>query len=706
MSTVTSRHLLDELAAHHGVATAYTAQSGEHIAIDAPTIIGTLRALGVGIPVEPSDDDITLQLYWDYQAAASRPLPACVVATAGNEEPFLVHVPAGAPAEVTVELENGRTAPTYQDPNDSPDVDIDGKSWGEASFHVPGDLPLGYHELHLRSEDLEASCPLIVVPSHLDTADELLTQPGTGVMAQLYSVRSAASWGMGDFHDLGAVAELVAEHADADFLLVNPLHAAEPFPPVEDSPYLPTTRRFINPLYLRVEDVPELALLDADTRADVDELAAEFRLANNTAQVIDRDAIFDAKLQVLRELFFLDHTEERRAQFREFTRTEGAGLAEFARWCAEAELAAQAGRRHRQQAGLDQLTEYYSWLQFLCAEQLGAAQDRARAAGMRVGIIMDLAVGIHPGGADAVNLAEYLAPLASVGAPPDEYNQLGQDWSQPPWHPVRLAEAGYGPWRDLLRTAMRRSGGLRVDHILGLFRLYWIQRGLPPTAGTYVRYDSRAMVGILALEAQRTGTVVIGEDLGTVEESVRGELARFGILGTNVVWFEKAGDTESARASAGYRRLALVAVGTHDMPPTLSYLRGGHITLREELGMLTRPAEVEDAEDRAWQQAVFNQLAAEGFLDPAVTPRPDDELAVVEALHRFAAATPAALTVTNLVDMVGDTRAQNQPGTTRDLYPNWCVPLCDSQQRPVLLEDIAGQPLFARLAAAASRAAR
>lgn len=184
---------------------------------------------------------------------------------------------------------------------------------------------------------------------------------------------------------------------------------------------------------------------------------------------------------------------------------------------------------------------------------------------------------------------------------------------------------------------------------------------------------------------------------------MRGELARFGILGTNVVWFEKAGDTENARASADYRRLALVAVGTHDMPPTLSYLRGGHITLREELGVLTRPAEVEDAEDRAWQQAVFNQLATEGVLDPAVTPRPDDELAVVEALHRFAAATPAALTVTNLVDMVGDTRAQNQPGTTRDLYPNWCVPLCDSQQRPVLLEDIAGQPLFARLAAAARR---
>lgn len=317
---------------------------------------------------------------------------------------------------------------------------------------------------------------------------------------------------------------------------------------------------------------------------------------------------------------------------------------------------------------------------------------------MRIGLVTDLAVGVHPGGADAVNLAEYLAPQSSVGAPPDDYNQQGQDWSQPPWHPVRLAESGYRPWREMLQTILRHSGGVRVDHILGLFRLFWIPRMTSPQNGTYVYYDHEAMLGILALEAQRAGAVLVGEDLGTLEPWIQHVLAETGVLGTSIVWFERAEDNESPLPQHAYRRLALASVGTHDLPPTLAYLRGEHIALRARLGVLTRSVAEEVADDRKWQARLLDEVERTGLL-----PRREPEEEVVLALHRYIAGTPSALTSTSLVDMVGDVRAQNQPGTTKDLYPNWCVPLCDSAGTPVLIEDLESNEFFQKMARASAR---
>ena len=572
--------------------------------------------------------------------------------------------------------------------------------WGEASFHVPGDLPLGFHTLTLTSPGIgEYECPLIVVPNHLSTADKYLEHPTAGAMAQLYSVRSEKSWGMGDFGDLAELAETLAE--TYDFLLINPLHAAEPIPPVEDSPYLPTTRRFINPIYLRIEDVPELELLSAEFQEDVAELAAEFQLRNRSAEEIDRDSIFEAKLQVLQELFSHEMTPERRAAFSEFQRREGEGLRNFALWCAESELERHSGRRHALDLDVSDLAEFYAWLQFLCDEQLSSAQQRALDAGMSIGLITDMAVGIHPSGADAVNLAEYLAPQCSVGAPPDDYNQQGQDWSQPPWHPVRLAESGYQPWRDLLRTMLGNAGGLRVDHVLGLFRLYWIPRHTSPLNGTYVSYDWEAMLGILLLEAERAGAVLVGEDMGTLEPWVQTALRDMGVLGTTVIWFEHADDNPGPRPQDQIRTMAMSAVGTHDLPPTLAFLRGDHIALRARLGLLNRPVAEELAEDREWQEIVKDNLQAYGMLDNR-----EDENDVLVALHEYVAGTPSAFTVTNVVDMVGDVRAQNQPGTTKDQYPNWCIPLCNTAGEPVLLEELTQQELYQRLARVSTRPGR
>ena len=375
----------------------------------------------------------------------------------------------------------------------------------------------------------------------------------------------------------------------------------------------------------------------------------------------------------------------RAEQLRAFREREGEGLVGFTEWCERA-------------ADDPALTsDFYAWMQMLCQEQELHAQNTLTEH-MSIGLMADLAVGVHPGGADAQTLADVLAPGASVGAPPDGYNQQGQDWSQPPWHPVRLAEAGYEPWRDLLRTMLGNAGGLRVDHVLGLFRLYWIPRQSTPLNGTYVTYDWEAMLGILALEAERAGAVLVGEDLGTLEPWVQSALQDMGVLGTTIIWFEHANEGPTPRPQDQYRHMAMSSVGTHDLPPTLAFLRGDHIALRARLGLLTRPVAEEEAEDRAWQEEVKDNLQAYGMLENR-----ENEEDVLVALHRYIAGTPSALTVTNVVDMVGDVRAQNQPGTTKDQYPNWCIPLCNTAGEPVLLEDLPKQELYQRLAQAAKR---
>ena len=714
MSGVTNQDVLRELADAHGVATRYTASDGEEIIVTEDTLLTTLRALGVTLSDAPDAEELAAVLAAHREAESVRPLPASVVAVSGDARTFNVHVHHGAPADVRIILEDGSTREARQEENWNPPVTVDGQEWGEATFRLPDGLPLGWHTIELHSGETRHECALIITPDRLSTTDVFVNEPATGVMAQMYSVRSRNSWGIGDFHDMGLLAEVLAKEAGADFLLVNPMHAAEPFPPAEDSPYLPTTRRFINPIYLRIEDIPELAQLDEATRADVLELGEELSEINRTSGYIERNPIYQAKLDVLHEMHSRGRTPEREAEFRAYIEREGQGLVDFAAWCAQREIEQiHAPRAHAIIPPINDLINFYMWLQFLCDEQLAAAQARATAAGMKIGIMADLAVGVHPGGADAHNLEPWLAPDVSVGAPPDNYNQQGQDWSQPPWHPARLAEAGYRPWRNLLATVLRHSGGIRVDHILGLFRLFVMPRMQHPSTGTYVRFDHEALVGILALEAERAGAVVVGEDLGTFESWVQDVLAAKGVMGTSILWFEGSPTVEGPRLQNEYRQLALSSVTTHDLPPTAAFLAGEHITLRERLGLFTRDVAVEDAEDLEWQAEVLDRIRETGcfegteladtrFEGLARDERGDTHELMV-GIHRFIAGTPSALNCISLVDMVGDVRSQNQPGTNSDQYPNWCVPLCDGEGNPVLIEDLADVELFHRIAEASKR---
>ena len=723
--STSDREKLDQLAPLCGVSTGYTGQDGQRVEVSPATVIFALRELGVELPDQLNGESIDHATTRVRQQRLEAVMEPTVTAIADTPRDIPVHCHDGDAVRVWVETEaEGQRIDCVQTDTWVQPITIGATTYGTATFTLPA-LPAGWHTLHAETdggkEHRHVSSTLLVSPAKLSSAEKFASDPAVGVMAQLYSLRDRESWGIGDYRTLQAFGDALQRLGGADFVLVNPMHAAEPTPPVEDSPYLPTTRRFTNPIYIRVEDTPEYRA-HPELRETIAGMKESLSEANGSAEELERNPVLASKIRALYMLWTAGLGEQREAQLRTYREREGEGLEGFATWCAQEARA--YGTEHQMELSAD----FYAWVQMLCQEQETTAQQALRKH-MRIGLMADLAVGVHPGGADAHTLADVLAPGASVGAPPDGYNQLGQDWSQPPWHPWKLAEQGYKPWRDMLRTILRSAGGIRVDHVLGLFRLWWIPRMSSPTQGTYVQYDHEALIGTLVLEAERAGAVVIGEDLGTFEPWVQDYLASRGVMGTSVAWFE--GDENGAKTPKRYRQLALTSVTTHDLPPTASYLRGGHIELREQLGVLTRDTAEEYADDAQWQQQMlstmgsvgaFRGLACEDYFGPgggihneAQQPqtgrdrRPggadglegEQSSGILEGMHRFLSLTPSALKCVALVDMVGDLRAQNQPGTTHELYPNWCIPLCDHDGTPLFVDDLIEHPLARRVLAAA-----
>ncbi len=699
---------LVELARRYGIATEYEDWTGRRVLVSESTLVAVLAALGVAADTEQERGvalTAELRSYW------ARRLPATIVARTGEPTRFWVHVTHGDPAKVWVRLEDDTVREVHQIDNFTPPFDLDGRWVGEASFVLPNDLPLGYHRVHLRSGDCTTSTALIMTPDWLGLPEQLGARRAWGLAAQLYSVRSRQSWGVGDLTDLTDLAVWSASRHGADYLLVNPLHAATPTSPMQPSPYLPTSRRFVNPIYLRVEAIPEFA--DLPKRSRVRRLRSEVQQGAARLDGIDRDSAWAAKWAALRLLHRVPRSAGRELSYAAFRDREGRALDDFATWCALAEKyggdwhAWPESLQHPQAPGVADFAEkhldavdFHRWLQWQLDEQLASAQSQAIRAGMSVGIMHDLAVGVHPNGADAWAVQDVMALGVTAGAPPDEFNQLGQDWSQPPWRPDRLGEQEYQPFRALIRAVLRHAGGVRIDHIIGLFRLWWIPKGAAPTQGTYVRYDHEAMIGIVALEAHRAGALVVGEDLGTVEPWVRDYLRLRGLLGTSILWFELDRDGNGGPLPAErWREYCLSSVTTHDLPPTAGYLAGDHVRLRESLRLLTRPVEEELASDRAELAAWMAELRRVGLLEEGPEGIKDDPESVVLALHRYLGRTPSRLVAVSLTDAVGDRRTQNQPGTS-DEYPNWRVPLTGPDGRPMTLEDVFSDRRAATLAEA------
>jgi 4-alpha-glucanotransferase len=531
-----------------------------------------------------------------------------------------------------------------------------------------------------------------------------------GFAVQLYSLRSRGSWGHGDLRDLADLAAWSARDLGAGFVLINPLHAAEPLPPVSASPYLPMSRRWVSPLYLRIEDIPEYKGLSYSERRRLTSLSQPLRLASQTPALIDRDAVWTAKREALEMLRKVPLADERQASFGEFRARHGQALEDWAAWCALAEVHGpdyrtwparlrdpRSAEREVRRGDLAAQAEFHTWVQWLVASQVEAAQAAARSAGMSIGIIADLAIGAHPGGADAWADQEFFAQDFTVGAPPDAFNQRGQDWGLPPMHPRALAAAGYRPLDDLVNANLSLGGGLRIDHVMGLSRLWWIPAGAPPTEGAYVYYDAPGTLGTLAAAAAPSGSVVVGEDLGTVEPWLREALAARGILGTQMLWFERGWSGEPL-APQWWRANSLVTVSTHDLPPAAAFLSGQQVTDRLELGLLTRSEAEERAESDRTVSQWIGALAQEGLLLPGTRPSADE---FTVALYGYLAKTPAKLIAVNLAEAAGETRSQNMPGTC-DEYPNWKLPLCGPGGEPVLLEDLAASDRVRAVARAAS----
>ncbi|MGY4740157.1 4-alpha-glucanotransferase [Streptomyces sp. ATMOS53] len=683
---------LARLAALHGVGTSYQPSPDRTVTASAAAVTRALAALGVDAGTPQA---VRAALAAREAELSERLLPPTVVCWSGSRAEALAALPEGS--RLDVETEQGES-------HHAIDPAID---------HAIDQLPLGVHQLTVTAPDgRTGSAHLVVAPPRLPTP----TGRSYGLLVQLYSLLSRRSWGMGDLGDLGELTAWAGRALGAGFVQVNPLHAAVPGAPTDPSPYRPSSRRFPDPVHLRVEDVPEYAYLAQNQNQDQDqddrlralsERAGRLReTVLEKGELIDRDAVWELKREALELLARVPLGPGRRAAYCDFLAEQGQALEDHATWCALAEVHGPrwrqwpSGLRDPRSAETDRArgelmdrVDFHSRLAWLTDTQLTAVQRAAREAGMPVGIVHDLAVGVHPEGADAWAQQEYFAAGMSVGAPPDAFNARGQDWGLPPWRPDRLAASGYAPYRRLLKALFRYAGALRIDHVMGLFRLWWVPQGEPPTEGTYVRYDAEAMLAVLVLEASRAGAIVIGEDLGTVEPGVREALRERGVLGTSVLWFERDWDGDGRPLPPDrWRADCLATATTHDLPSTAARLTGEHVELRDRLGLLTGTLEEERAEAANDTAEWLALLARLGLLagTGGASDRASEETQV-QAVHRFLASTPARMIGVWLPDGVGDRRPQNLPGTW-DQYPNWRLPIADADGRPVTLEQLTASP--------------
>ncbi|WP_317368961.1 4-alpha-glucanotransferase [Bifidobacterium pullorum] len=723
---------LIRLAKACGVSTSYIDQLGAYVEIRDEVLVAVLASLGV----DASNPAAVSKSLLETECRQREQLvPPTVLAITGRANNVPLRCSADALVALTLALEDGTAYAGDLRANLRVHKDAD---FGEQlELTLPDDLPIGYHTLNVQVGGVQRRATVIVAPPRIELPEAVRQRQRWGWMTQMYSVRSADSWGVGDYGDLKRLAADAGEKSHADFMLINPIHAGAPVPPLQPSPYLPESRRFLNVTYIRPQDIPEYAALDDATRAQVEELHASVAAANDSAEPMDINASWDAKRQALWLIFSAPRSEERETAFAEFKRAAGPDLDAFATWCLAFEVWGAPWEENSWFFRTDKnspavaalvrdhhdMFEFQRWLQWIADEQVAAAQQAAKDAGMALGLMQDMAVGVHALGADVWWSPERFADGVTVGAPPDFYNQLGQDWGQPPFSPQYLESTGYRVYREMVHNMFAHAGALRIDHVLGLFRLWWIPRGCTARDGAYVTYNHEVMLSILAIEASRANGVVIGEDLGTVPEYVSKVLAEHGVLGTAVEWFSRVDNSPNAgdpyAPPEDYRKYALASVTTHDLPPTAGYLKLEHVDLREELNLLNEPAEQFRAEVQAEIDQMLALLVSRGYLPQEVAdglkaacaPDADDaETAdrealiqrVVEAMHVMLRDSPSVLVQAALVDGVGEHRTQNQPGTSWE-YPNWRIPLADETGRVVHTEEVFDLPRVQSLAAALNR---
>ena len=487
-------------------------------------------------------------------------------------------------------------------------------------------------------------------PGNCNLPDDLSTW---GWAVQLYAARSSKSWGIGDLADLREIARWASGHG-AGMLMINPLHASIPIPQQQASPYYPSSRAFRNPLYLRIDEIP------GASSAAVEKLAKR-AVALNAERLIDRDAVFAMKMEALEHIWESGASADSLGSIE-----EDEALGQYAAYCVAAERYGvdktkwPSGLAHRKADAIADLRRdakdrfrFHLWIQELLSRQLEAASEV-------LPIVGDLAIGVDPQGADAWMWQETFVRAASIGAPPDEFNSQGQNWGLPPMDPGRLREISYEPFIQTLRSAFQHIGGLRIDHVMGLFRLFWIPDGMDPIDGTYVRYPDQELLSIVAGESRRAESIVVGEDLGTVEPTVRKEMAAKRMLSQKVLWFEE-------EDPKNWSPLSIASVTTHDLPTIAGLLSGQDMSLQKELDMDPNEESI---------KALTNRLS--DIAGPRKDGLIDEE--VILAVHEHLGSAASAVVFAGLEDALMVKERPNLPGSTRP--ENWSLGL------PVPLEEL------------------
>lgn len=698
---------LIQLAKLNGISTSYIDQLGTYVEIRDEVLVSVLAALGVDAS---SDEAIETSYELTKQRIADTLVEPTIVKFIGKESTTPIRA-KGHDVTLRLLLEDGTQYEGNLCMYLTPQAD------GSLTFTLPDDIPAGYHTLRVNAGPLHGEARLICAPARVPLPPAIAEKQRWGWMAQMYSIRSAESWGVGDYGDLKLLLTDAAEKSHADFMLINPIHATAPVEPLEPSPYLPESRRFMNVTYIRPQDIEEYAGLDEEAKAEVERLHAEVAPDNDNADELDINSAWWHKRQALQLVFKVPRSAERQAAFEAFKEAAGPDLHAFAAWSVafqvwgapwEGTWFAETNRDSPEVAELMRdhadMVDFECWLQWIAAEQVTAAQTAARESGMALGLMQDMAVGVHSLGADVWwNPERFAVGSVTVGCPPDFYNQQGQDWGQPPFNPNYLAKTGYGVYREMVHNMFSHAGAVRIDHVLGLFRLWWIPQGEGARGGAYVTYDHEAMIAILTIEASRVNGLVVGEDLGTVPDYVRTVLSEHGLLGCMVEWFARVDDSPNAgdpyADPAGYRKYALASVTTHDLPPTAGYLQFEHVKLREQLHLLTGPVEEFQASATAERQAMLDRLVESKLITPEIAADVDNHIQeIVEAMHKMLLCSPSVLLQAALVDGVGETRSQNQPGTSSE-YRNWRVPLAGPDHKAVHTDEVFDLPRVKSLSA-------
>ena len=694
---------LDRLCARCGVEIEYSDLWGNRRHASDATKLGLLKAMGV--PLETAAD-AGAALAGIEENAWREVLPPVRVTRAGAApSPIEITLPAGRVAAEygwVLELESGERITGTLRPDTLPQVasaESAGTTFIRVNFTLAAALPCGYHRYTLSADGRPAAAMQLIVCPGRCFEPPFLAAGGRvwGPAIQLYALKSARNWGIGDLGDLEKAAEFTAG-AGAGIVGVNPLHALFPSQPHEASPYRPSSRSRLNVLYLDVEAIPDFSECAAATSLT---RAPEFqaRLARLRATgLVDYRGVAAAKFEVLELLYasfrerHLASDDERARAFRAFQAAGGERLRlhavfealqqhlsrddpEVWGWPAwpehyrdprSKEVAAFARDRAER-------VEYFQYLQWQADAQLGGIARRVRELGMPIGLFQDLAVGVSPGGSETWIEAGLHALAARIGCPPDDFNLKGQEWGLPPWIPQQLMAAAYAPYIATLRELMRHAGALRIDHVMGLMRLYCMPSDAGAEEGTYVSYPFADLLGILALESERNRCLIIGEDLGTVPDAVRAAMAEHGILAYRPMYFERTPEGEFRRP-AEYMRDAAVVITTHDLPTLRSYWLGDDLATRSALGLFpTEELRARQFEDRDRDRPrLLAALEREGLLPAGASPDPAGmNDALNAAVHAFVARAPAKILMIQLEDLLGQVEQVNVPGTTDERYPNW-----------------------------------